>query len=552
MKKALSILALLLCAIMLFAACADVTDPVDSNTTGSVNSESVAESESGSDSESGGGNNEAPASQPSIVKIYNAGQLLSIVSNSKSSDYAEKSKNIVYQLQADIDLNEGWSAAVTADGENITAMPSAPSTVWEGISKFYGTLDGNGKTIRGIYMYSNIEGATSMGFINELCGGTIKNLTVDNSFIFANVADGTQNVSVGALVGSVTSASVIENVTVNANVCLGGEVSADVGVAVGKKAEGMLTETALVEGGKVFRTSGDPNVIRVATAEELLAAVAEYGDFDGKTLRLTADIDLNPNWSAEVTIGDSIVFPEAPANIWTPISIFKGTFDGNCHILSGLYVTNTVSGNAGAYGGLFNTLDGGTVKNLAIVNSFILTTNEYQGAKAIHVGGIAGDVNGGSTLNTVVMDAEVWFKSDEQCMLGGAFGFANGVYTVTGYVFLGRVGNTNMEQAPNYATPSGKDIYIGQITGCQNHKSDATITDCLVGGVKYSGRDSSTTQHLGIDFPWTLKWVLVGKQDEAWLASRQDYAEQGFVYHAGVGSAVPGMVVELLDYVYGE
>ena len=202
------------------------------------------------------------------IKIYNAGQLMSLLELSRAEDYATTSKNTVYQLQCDIDLNEGWNVSMGDNG----AVPELPSNVWTGIEKFYGTLDGNGHAIRGIYMYANIESAASMGFIGELCGGTIKNLTIENSFISANVAMGTEGVAVGTLVGSVNESSVMENVTVNATVYVSGDELVSAGVAVGKKADGALTETGIVENGQVKRVEGDTCVIRVATAEQLLAA----------------------------------------------------------------------------------------------------------------------------------------------------------------------------------------------------------------------------------------------------------------------------------------
>ncbi|MCD8239487.1 MAG: hypothetical protein LUC92_09170 [Clostridiales bacterium] len=52
---------------------------------------------------------------------------------------------------------------------------------------------------------------------------------------------------------------------------------------------------------------------------------------------------------------------------WIPIERYKGSFDGQNHIISGLYVNTSDS-----YGGLFGTVfEGGIIKNLGITDSYI-------------------------------------------------------------------------------------------------------------------------------------------------------------------------------------
>ena len=550
MKKALSIIALLLCALMLLSACNGVSSSQETDTTDSEQSESVGGTESESN-ESGDADGAGTQDETKIVKVYNAGQLMNLIELSKMEDYAETSKNTVFQLQADIDLNEGWSAAPTLSGDEISALPEAPENVWQGIPKFYGTLDGNGKTIRGIYMYADVKASTSMGFINELCGGTVKNLTVENSIVIAEVAEGVQNVNVGVLVGSVSEVSVIENVTVNANVCVSEAEGVLAGVLVGKTAEGTLTKTGVTENGEIYPIPDDPSIIRVSTAEELLAAFEEHGDFEGKTLKLTADIDLNPNWDASVTIGDTVVFPEAPATVWPEIATFKGTLDGNGHIIRGIYKSMTARGGSGEHGGMFKTFEG-TIKNLAIVNSFIITTNSDWGSKNVRVGGIAGTVKAGATLTTVYMDIEVWYKSHEGCMLGGAFGGADGQYNVDGYIFEGRVGHTNLSNALTFTLASGKNIWMGQLTGNQNWKEDNTLKNVAVIGEKFVGAvDSGQSGFIGADLKWNYVHIYTGKKDLTYEKA-QSMLDGGWVWNETLECLIPSSLVELVATVYAK
>ena len=300
------------------------------------------------------------------------------------------------------------------------------------------------------------------------------------------------------------------------------------------------------------QTPVEPIEVKISTAEELLAAASKYGDFEGVTLKLTADIDLNPGWSASVAIGNTVQFPNMPPVVWTPIQCFKGVLDGDGHVLSGLYVTNVVSDGKGAYGGLFHTLDGGTVKNLAITNSFILASNDGAGGKDVHVGGLAGDVNAGSALETVFVDAEVWFMSDAHCVLGGALGFANGQYTVNGYVFAGRIGNTDRRLTASYSTPTGKKLYMGQLIGCQNRMEDRSISNVLSAGDKHTGNGQSQTEMIGVDAKQNYSCCLVGKTDQAFLESGENgrlYAS--WVYNKSLASIVPGALSRLINTIYG-
>lgn len=118
----------------------------------------------------------------------------------------------------------------------------------------------------------------------------------------------------------------------------------------------------------------------ISTAAQLagLAALVnleaeDYDDFDGKTIKLTADIDLGNQ-------------------AWTPIGngsssfAFFGTFDGNGYTISGLNVPDT---NApGLFGCIF-----GTVQNL-IVKGSVTVGDEADNGDYWEAGGVVCDNNG--------------------------------------------------------------------------------------------------------------------------------------------------------------
>lgn len=119
--------------------------------------------------------------------------------------------------------------------------------------------------------------------------------------------------------------------------------------------------------------------LSISNPEELagLAKLVNDGttNFEGVTITLEADLQMNPltNWekweTAEVQ----------PSNTWVPIgivnqSLFHGTFDGNGHTISGLYVQE--NGETGLFAGLYRTA---TVKNLIIEKSYLSSYDTFAG-----------------------------------------------------------------------------------------------------------------------------------------------------------------------------
>ena len=129
----------------------------------------------------------------------------------------------------------------------------------------------------------------------------------------------------------------------------------------------------------------------ISTAEQL-AGLAELvndeNDFSGKTILLTADIVLNDtsdweNW------GNS-----APDNTWTRIgsdydSRFRGTFDGQGHTISGIYINSENN-----YQGLFG-YNKGTIKNVGVKESYINGGSRVGGVCGYNDGSISNCYNTG-------------------------------------------------------------------------------------------------------------------------------------------------------------
>ena len=301
-------------------------------------------------------------------------------------------------------------------------------------------------------------------------------------------------------------------------------------------------------------TLNDENIYYIYTAEDLIDTVKNGGDFSGKTIMLMKDIDLNPGWDATVTIDEKVNFPSAAPTAWPNIASFAGTFDGNGYTLSGVYTSKSVSGNKGAYGGLFNVLAGGTIKNLRLSNSFMTVANSSWGSANIHVGGIAGEVNEGSLLYNVYMDetVEVWFKSNEHCDLGGAYAFANGAHTVQGFVFTGRLGNTNNDYAPNYACASNKTIRIAMIIANQNNKGGSITNSLCLNTSLYTGKNYNTnSDRVGVQAgSVTVKCCANTRESAEWLLTRPDDYGKSHVWSDVLQSIVPREAETLVNGTY--
>lgn len=108
---------------------------------------------------------------------------------------------------------------------------------------------------------------------------------------------------------------------------------------------------------------------------DLDAVDASMKIFLGKTVHITADIDLNPGWPAGET---------APTNGWANVSYrcFTGMIDGGGHTISGIYLRGSETDN---HTGIFGNLKGGTeekpvgVKNLTVKNSYVTSSKNIVG-----------------------------------------------------------------------------------------------------------------------------------------------------------------------------
>ena len=224
------------------------------------------------------------------------------------------------------------------------------------------------------------------------------------------------------------------------------------------------------------------------------AELSRTRNFAGKTVKLTADIDLNPGFTATVdgfTDGTGGT-PVQWKSIGSTSNYFKGVFDGDGHTVSGLY-QNTGTSTGNLYLGLFAATSGvSTVKNLRLENSYLYT----RGARS---GSIAG--NGDGNFENIYSNAIIVTEGGNAAAIGGMVGFFDGGMNVTyselhfdgtvtgsGYHvggILGRAGNSantalTLENCRNSGVVSSSDTMAGGMIGLIDTTA-ASVTVNLTG-----------------------------------------------------------------------
>ena len=236
----------------------------------------------------------------------------------------------------------------------------------------------------------------------------------------------------------------------------------------------------------------------ISSPEELM-----WFNKNGKTsdsVKLKADICINE----DVTIEDT-----SKLHKWTPIGWYKsydasdkykGTFDGNGHTISGLYVSGT-----GNYVGLIGYAGNNSkICNLTLKNSSISSTGN-------NVGAIAGDAY--VVENCHVFDTDVHGKDT----VGGIAGTvdeaivqSSSAANVTGNSYVGGVAgriqsnkSSAMSECFNTGSVTGASV-VGGLTG--NLYNGGTITDCYnTGSVTATSSSGAAGGLLGIFRSGTLK-----------------------------------------------
>jgi hypothetical protein len=163
---------------------------------------------------------------------------------------------------------------------------------------------------------------------------------------------------------------------------------------------------------------GEPVLTEIATAEMLkFFAMMVNSGHSFESVALTADIVLNPDYVDEWESWEALTPEAAQAQgleQWTPIgnlsNPFQGTFDGQGHTISGIYINNEDE-----FQGLFGE-NSGTIQNVGVVKSFI---KGYR-----YVGGVVG-LNSTNITNSYNTGTVMGIRSDVGGVVGNNYFDAN-------------------------------------------------------------------------------------------------------------------------------
>ena len=260
-----------------------------------------------------------------------------------------------------------------------------------------------------------------------------------------------------------------------------------------------MTVTATVDSYAVYDTDyyaelsanyAADDTFLAGTAGEL-AAIAKFvnegNDFSGKTVIMTADIDLG---------GEGLTVTRTPAagnftveiggnvtNAWTPIGNdiypFSGTFIGGNHTVRNMVTVETPAGHA--YAGLFGYVDGGSISGVTVGDDGDAAESSCSVAVAglstriARAGGIAGNTENGGIITNCAYTGGVYSSS------AGWYSYAGGIVGIA-YINSSIANCTNAGEV--YArSASGSDSYAGGIAGRINN---GFITNCANTGDIYA------------------------------------------------------------------
>lgn len=240
------------------------------------------------------------------------------------------------------------------------------------------------------------------------------------------------------------------------------------------------------------------NTFNISTAEELaeLAVLVNDGtaDFKGKTVTLTADINLSSFNSGKgwTPIGWNVTNADTSSNGQS----FCGIFNGNNKTVNGLYINDPDNESIGLFG---LVTDGGEVKNLNVVNVNITGLNR--------VGGVVGNIGGNSkVINCSVSGTvkgtgicAVWGNSEVGGVAGSVWGTGTRITncrssaTVSGISSVGGVAGTVAAGAvitdcSSSGTVSGDSEFVGGVVGGL-WDAGSSVTSCYSTGVVSGGQN---------------------------------------------------------------
>ena len=211
-----------------------------------------------------------------------------------------------------------------------------------------------------------------------------------------------------------------------------------------------------------FAAEADMTISTYEQLKEFADSVNGGNTYEGKRIRLEVNVFLGGKSNPWISIG-------------TSSKPFKGTFDGNYHVISGLYIAS------GSSVGFFGYVNGGTVKNLIVDGTVNASNNTaavvgYLNAGTVQNCGSRATVSGGSGVGGVVGYGGGNFTVSNCYNLGNISGATGYVGGVAGWTY----GSGTVENCYNIGLITGPAT-VGGVAGGYKGGS-AKLTNCYNAG----------------------------------------------------------------------
>lgn len=382
-------------------------------------------------------------------------------------------------------------------GENATVISTENSA-----GAFYAWGAAANMTFKNCYSVASVSGAGKTGsFATDVWGNTkmtFENcyglgafrLNTNNTWTYKNsycdvAANGLTGVSAANMKGM--DALTAENKMPN----LGDAYAATEGYPVlkafplpAKEGENEEEDSKFWDGSLIKPNEGSGTVsapFLIDTAEELAWSMNNAGTNAGRNMfyKLTADIYLNDvekiNWSTGAAVGDYAI------KQWNP-KYFSGTFDGDFHVIYGLYADKKPDAYVQSEANGLGFVSENEWNNVANFKNLGLDYVYFNGPSS--VGALAGNVktgnNGKLTADRVFVGANVFLKGHS---VGGFIGYGAGALNITNSYSL----VTNMTDTANKKAGIIGNVWNGTnkaIDNCYalnriygNNKPEASFTN---------------------------------------------------------------------------
>ena len=237
----------------------------------------------------------------------------------------------------------------------------------------------------------------------------------------------------------------------------------------------------------------------------LLSRDSVAANFANETIYLDADIVMNEGITYDVNGPKDDAAPIEWLSIGTVDYQFKGTFDGKCYNISGVYLNSTTAHS----NGLFGDTSGATLNDFSLTDSYFNSQNRRTGSiagmarggtfKGIYSSAIVGssDLYVGGLIGYV---QDTGFTMDDCWFNGTVTGSAtNSIGGLVGYIISSAktVKMTNCLNSGTVNPTNSSAKYVGGLIGYCGPGKQMTLMNCLNTGtiVPAEGADTTAKQY---------------------------------------------------------